>query len=231
MLIRLCGHFIDNPSHIDKLICIKGLPEAFFFRWNEKYEGNELIKPWEPDVEANIPESIRHLCDSFEVIKVFPPIEKGREYIVDRKRCLGLRFDYMTEAGQTMWDKIENYLERSVSRDQSIPKPCIVAPNQKDGFNPHECRRSVRGSLELRPCEIPVVDLRKTLEPEVIVKPEPVTTGNTGTVEVIKVDLESVPVKKSGNGLECGECGKKFDKPRQLSMHKVGAHRKQKVGA
>ncbi|HEX9504277.1 MAG TPA: hypothetical protein VF974_08255 [Patescibacteria group bacterium] len=161
MLIRLCGHFIDNPGHRDKLIAIKGLPEEWILR-PSRFGGKELVKPWIPDIEANIPKSIRNLCEPIEITVVFPPIHKDADYVVDHLTIIGIRFDYMTEPGHELWEKIEDYIERMTPRDQRILKPCIVAPDQKSEFNPHMAKRSVRGGLEFHPCDIPVIDLRPT---------------------------------------------------------------------
>lgn len=224
MLIRLAGHFIDNPAHIDKLICIKGLPEEWFFRENKKYQGKELIAPWLPDIESNIPQSIRHLCDTLEVIRIFPPIEKGREYIVDRFNIIGVRFDYMTESGQTTWDKIERYLERMVPRDQMVPKPVLVAPNQKSEFNPHEARRTTRGSLEFRPAEVPMIDLGIREETTLVI---PSSVSMTTSQSASVVLTEEKPKKEPKEVFKCDECDKKFKKDGFLRLHKLRGHPKE----
>ena len=99
MLIRLCGHFPSNPGHIDKLISIKGLPTEWIFRENVKFGGKELVKPWEVDVEENIPKDIRHLCEPTEIIEVFPPIAPGQPPVVDKRTIIGIRFNFMDAAG------------------------------------------------------------------------------------------------------------------------------------
>lgn len=230
MLIRLCGHHIDNPNHIDKLICIKGLPEDFFFKTTK--HGKELVRPWEPDIEENIPQQIRHLCDPVEITQVFPPIEKGKESIVDKKMVLGLRFNYISESGETMWEKIERYLERSVPRDKAVPKPVLVAPNQKSLFDPHEARRTSRGSLELRKSEIPVIELDPPAAPaQILVQPiAPTVTVTAPTTTVTKVAELSESVKQGG--FKCEPCGKEFNE-RGLRMHNMKRHpveKKEPVG-
>lgn len=207
MLIRLIGHYIDNPNRIDKLIAIKGLPEEWFFR--QSRFGRELIKPWEPDVEANIPRDCRHLCEPIEFVQVFAPVEKGREYVVDTRIANALRFDYVTEQGQTMWDQIERYLERTVPRDKMVPKPVLVAPDHKSSYSPHEARRSVRGSLELRPAEVPFVDLTPEVKKEPIVAP-PVTPPAAATAPVIKAPTDL---------FACEQCSKSFKNKQALGMH------------
>lgn len=221
MLIRLCGHFIDNPNHIDKLICIKGLPDDWFFKTTK--HGKELIRPWVPDIEENIPKDIRHLCDPVEVTQVFPPIEKGKEGVIDKFTVIGLKFDYMTEAGQTTWEKIERYLERMVPRDQMVLKPVLVAPNQKSLFDPHEARRTNRGSLELRKSDIPVIDLRAP-EPIPIAQPAitvqaPVVTAAVNPAPAITF---SAPAKMIVP--RCDACSKEFGNERGLRMHNMKRH-------
>ncbi len=226
MLIRLAGHFIDNPNHIDKLICIKGLPDEWFFK-TTKY-GKELIKPWVPDIDVNIPKDIRHLCDPIEVVQYFPSIAPGKEGIVDKLTVLGLKMDYMTEAGQTMWEKIERYLERAVPRDQMIQKPVLVAPNQKSLFDPHEARRTTRGSLEMRKTEIPVIDLTPPVVapapivvntvPVIQVQPSIMTAANAVS-PILKVTREAPTVAT----VRCEPCGKDFNE-RGLRMHNMKKH-------
>lgn len=225
-LIRLAGHFINNPNHIDKLICIKGLPEEWIFR-PSKFGGKELVHPWKPDVDANIPESIRHLCEPTEVTIVFPPIEKGKESVVDKIMVLGIKFDYMTEPGQVLWEKIERYLDRMTPRDQRIPVPVLVAPDQKSQFNPHMPRRTPRGSLELIPSDIPVVDLRIPVI-ETVSASAPVSTAVlvAPVTPVVSVPAPIVEEKKA-EVFKCEKCDKVFDKKRALFMHDVRGHKKE----
>lgn len=223
MLIRLMGHYVNNPNHIDKLIAIKGLPNEWIFRKSSLYDGNELIQPWEPDVESNIPKDIRHLCEPMDIIRVFPPIEKGREYVVDRKTILGLRFDFMTQPGQDMWDKIERYLDRMTPRDQKVPVPVLVAPNHLSAFNPHTARRTPRGSLEFFTCEIPEVDLR--IIPATTVA---FSTGSSAPAVVLPPDVAPQPEVLS---FPCDKCPKAFTKERALKMHTMKMHKKVKEPA
>lgn len=223
MLIRLVNHFIDNPNRIDKLICIKGLPEDWITRAT-RFGGRELIKPWEPDVETNIPRDAQHLAEPMEIVQIFPPVEKGGQYTVDHKKIRAVRFDYVTEAGQTMWDQIERYMERTVPRDQMVPKPVLVAPDHKSAYNPHEARRTVRGSLELRPVDgIPVVDLRR---PDQVQQEQPVREV---TVLVRPEQAQAAPIVSA---LSCKQCTKTFEKQQALRMHVMKAHpNKQPVAA
>lgn len=229
MLIRITQHYPNNPSHIDKLIAIKGLPEDWLFR-TSRFGGKELVYPWEPDVEENIPEHIRHLCEPTEITQVFPPIEKGRDYVVDKKTILGLKFSYMTEPGQVLWDKIERYLDRMTPRDQKVPQPVLVAPNHKDNFNPHAVRKTVRGSLELYKSEIPVVDLRTVKEePAAILVSYPTTagTGNT-TVTINQTPQPPITAPTLAAEFQCDQCDKKYAVKQHLTMHKMGKHRVRK---
>ena len=77
MLLRICDHFRNNPKRIDKLIAIKGLPDEWLF--TDREEGRELRKPWQADIEANIPEHIRALCEPIYVNFRYSPIEKGQK--------------------------------------------------------------------------------------------------------------------------------------------------------
>lgn len=226
MLIRLCGHFINNPARIDKMICIKGLPEEWIFR-PSRFGGKELIAPWEPDIEANIPESVRHLCEPFEVTFSFPPIEKGQPYITDKRLISSLRFDYMTEAGQSLWEKVQRYLDKMTPRDQRIPDPVLVAPDQRSAFDPHMARRSMRGSLELVKAEIPVVDLRepvKEVSPPIVNAPIIPKIENTTSLSV-KADIPVVAPQI----LKCDQCEKVYEKERAMKMHKMVAHKKKEI--
>lgn len=231
MLIRLCGHYFNNPNHIDKLISIKGLPDEWFFK-TSKDGGKELVKPWEPDVEANIDKSIRNLCEPTEITLVFPPIEKGRESVVEKVTILGVRFNFMTQPGQELWEKIERYLDRMTPRDERVPIPVIVAPNHLSPFDPHAARRTVRGSLELYKSEIPHVDLSPRLEPAIAPAPRveiQAPVAATAPSVVVAPAVIPQPVVKPTVAHLC-DCGKSFDKEQGLRMHKMKAHPKQPVG-
>lgn len=216
MLIRIIGHYIDNPARIDKLICIKGLPEEWFYKAS-RFGGKTLIKPWEPEVEANIPRDCRHLCEPVEITQAFAPIEKGQPYVVDKLTINAVRFDYMTEAGQTMWDQIERYLDRTVPRDILVSKPVMVAPDHKSAYSPHEARRTVRGSLELRPVDaIPVIDLAAFLAP---IQPR-APQAAAPLIMATKVEAPA-PVLYG-----CQLCDRKFEKEQALKMHVMRGHAK-----
>lgn len=228
MLIRLAGHFINNPNHIDKLICIKGLPEEWVFRKTK--HGKELMPPWQPDVDANIPKDIRELCEPTEITVVFPPIEKGRDSVIEQRTILGLKFEFMTEPGRELWEKIERYMEKMTPRDLRVPEPALVAPDQKSGFNPHIARRTVRGSLELFPTEIPVVDLRLP-----VASAEVSTTTSSGPTTVTMGPQTTVAVTQPATTTTAFpfvcECGKGFSLKGPYAMHRKKHSVKEKVGA
>lgn len=228
MLIRLAGHFKDNPNHIDKLICINGLPNEWFFRPSVKNPGGkELIVPWVPEVEANVPRDIRHLCEEHEVTVVFPPIEKGGGYTIDKKKIIGVKFDYMSQPGQEAWEKIERFLDINTPRDQRVPEPVLVAPNQKSGFDPHVARRTNRGSLELQRTEIPVVNL----SPIPVV--QTITTSASIPQEIKPIIITQKKERKQeelGNfKCEIEGCPKEFTKKSALRMHLISGHKKKEV--
>lgn len=216
MLIKLVGHYIDNPGHIDKIISIKGLPDEWFFR-KTKYGGKELVAPWVPDVEANIPDKARHLVVEHEIDVVFPPIEKGKDSIVDKIKISGVKLDYGTNPGREMWEKIERYLDTSTPRDQKVAKPVLCATDHKSDFNTHEARRTQKGSLELHPCSIPDVDLR----PSVIGK------------SIEPVDVKTIPVAPvMAKEYKCKKCGKDFDSLSVFKGHNLRCRveTKEKIG-
>jgi len=200
MLIKLVGHYIDNPQHIDKIISIKGLPEEWFFK-KSKFGGKELLRPWVPDVEANIPDKVRHLVVEHEIDQIFPPIEKGKDSVVDKLKISGVKLDYSTNPGQEMWEKVERYLEATIPRDQKVPKPALCAKDHVADFDPHETRRTQKGSLELRKCEVPEADLRQSIVGKAI---EPATIVSIPSVAVAPVEHKIYKCKKCGsdfNGL------------------------------
>lgn len=217
MLIKLAGHFIDNPQHIDKMIIINGLPEEWIFR-PSRFGGKELVKPWEPDIEENIPKSILPLCEEHEIVISYSPIEKGKESVVDKKITHGLRIDFSREPGQELWSKIERYLDRMTPRDQKVPKPVLYAPNHRSDFNPHEAVRTVRGSLELRSSEIPVVNL--------------IQENKKSSIEQVIKQVEEEPKKIEPTIYTCKKCGLKFEGLGKLRGHNLRGHKqiKENIG-
>lgn len=220
MLIRLMGHHINNPHHIDKLICIKGLPEDWFFR-ESKYGGKELIRPWLPEIEVNVPSYIRHMCDVQKITVYHAPIDSNHQPVIDKDiPIIGVRLEFNTQPGQEMWDKIERYLDRVTPRDQQVPVPVMVAKDHKgDGltaFAPHVGRKNVRGSLEVMPAEIPVVDFRKTIEePQVVTQP---------LLHVEQSVSQPLPLivqeQKQPEIFKCVKCERNFKNEAGLKIHK-----------
>ena len=219
MLIRIAGHYPMNPKHIDKLICIKGLPEEWIFK-DSVYGGKELVKPWIPDIDENIPKEIRHLCDPVEITIYTAPINSERKPVIDKRTILGIKFEYGTNPGQELWDKIERYLDRMTPRDQKVPVPVLVAPDHKSSFSPHISMKNPRGALELFPAEIPVVDLRKE-EPKPVEIEDPKPIVSRPVIEQVKVVPDKVFL--------CSGCNKEFKNDLGLEIHNRRMHKGKKV--
>lgn len=218
MLIRLTGHFLKNPQHIDKLICVKGLPDDWVFR--KRLDGRkELAKPWEPDIDANIPVQVRHLCEPIDIVQYFSPIEKGKDGITDERRILGVRLNFMSEPGRDMWARVERYIDESTPRDAKIPEPVLVAKDQKSPFETYLPRKRVTGGVELVPSEVPVVDLRPPAKPVIV----PVTKAEPAPVVITPAE-QAIP-----DMFKCGECSYESEKPQAIRMHRVKRHPKVKV--
>lgn len=221
MLIRLAGHFINNSQHIDKLICINGLPEDWLFR--KRADGQrELAPPFTPDIDENIPKFIRHLCTPTEVVKYFPPIERGKEGIIDKLTILGVKLDYMTEAGRAMWTRIQRYVDDCLPRHSKIPEPVLVARDQKSPFETYSVYRKITGGVELTPAEIPVVDLdveKATIPVLPSVPPAPPAT------------VVPPPPQPTAIVFKCDEPGCDFShaKKQGVAMHRVKRHPKVKA--
>ena len=163
MLIRIYNRRTpQNKAMIDELINIDGLPESFFFKpvsgefiFDEPNEDGTLKKqfrkgtgiqePWEADVPENIHPSI---LEKYGIKKEY--------YVKIDKQLLGpyilqaVRMDYGLTAGEEMWKKIENILEREIPRDRVVPVPLAVG---------------TKNEWLLKVSEVPNVDLRKP-EPE-----------------------------------------------------------------
>lgn len=221
MLLRICDHFRDNPKRIDKLIAIKGLPKEWFFKETE--QGIELKKPWEPDVDKNIPTEIRHLCEPFRLIMRYPPIHNQAKEVIEEKQVLCLRIDYNTEPGRQMWDDVERYIEESTPRNERIPVPVVCAKDERSAFETYTPRRNSRGSLELVPSPVPLVDLTKYVE--VRVEPKPAEN-----VPVATFPETLIPQKDE---FKCSQCDRVFGSEHALKIHRSrpSNHKKEKVGA
>jgi hypothetical protein len=216
-LIRLVDHFKDNPKRIDKLIAIKGLPDEWLFRDTDI--GRELKKPWEPDIDANIPHDIRNLCEPMYIVMRYPAIHNQAKEIIEKRQILGIRIDYNTEPGRQLWDDIERYIEETMPRNERIPVPVLCARDERSAFDTYTPRRNSRGSLELTPSPVPVVDLTKYVP----VKMQEVP---------VLVPTPMEPKKESAQDSEfkCDECDYHHASQRGIRMHAVKRHPKQKVG-
>ena len=229
MLIKLAGHYPNNPNHIDKLISIKGLPEEWIFR--DGPLGKELVKPWIPDDDINIPKEIRHLCEPTDIVISYSPVAKGEKSVIDNKTILGIKLDFGTEPGREMWEKIERFMDKMTPRDMKIPEPVMMAPNQKSGFNPTIGRRSNRGSLEFASSvDVPDVDFRHKIE-EAQPKPslKPIVVPPTPKVEEKKEEV-LVEDKRSTVKARCEECKTDFKSKGIYAIHMKKHKVQEKVG-
>lgn len=224
MLIRLAGHFLLNPQHIDKLICIKGLPDDWMFR--TRADGRKELKaPWEADIDENIPKHVRHVCVPKTVVKYYSPIEKGREGVTEELTILGVKLNYMTEPGRAMWTKIERYMEGTIPRDIQLPIPVLVAKDQKSPFETFTARKRVTGGLELEPSEIPVVDLDNPTG-----KIQPIIPQETHQATVLTPPSAPTAAKTPVEEFKCDQCKYSATKKQALRMHTTRLHKKEKVG-
>lgn len=228
MLIRLTGHFINNSQHIDKMICIKGLPDFWVFK-NRPDGKQELNPPFTADIPENIPKFIRHLCTPVDIVKYFPPIERGKEGVLDSMTILGVRLDYMTEAGRVMWTRIQRYMDDCLPRHAKVPEPVLVARDQKSPFETYSAHKRISGGVELEPAEIPVVDLdieinKPDSPPAVIVRPTPPI--------VVEAPTPPLPQQQVASTFKCADCDFTHGKKQGLVMHRIKRHPKikEKVG-
>lgn len=209
MLIRLVGHNVrdrrheKNPHAIDKLFVVNGLPEEWMFRPVEG--GKEIVRPFEADIDANIPVAIRHLCEKTEVTYRFPPIEKGKEWNIYKKTIYGLRLDLSNQPAKELWERIEDFIERSLPRDERFPAPRVIAKDHREAFS-------------LEPDQIPVVNIAKKVE----------TPLQTKTV--VTAPVEPAEVFERNETFQCDECPSVFPKKQGLRMHAMKRHNKSKVG-
>ena len=215
MLIRICDHFNNNPKRIDKLIAVKGLPREWFFRDSE--EGPELKKPWEPDIDKNIPHDIRHMCEPMYVVMRYAPTQAGARGVIEKRQILGVRIDYNTEPGREMWDQVERYIEETVPRNERIPVPVLCSRDERSAFETYEPKRNSRGSLELTPKDIPLVDL--TIYDKAKQVSLPTVTQSTDTMLGIPA-IEPTLFK-------CDECEYTHRSKQGVRMHAVKRHPKQ----
>lgn len=220
MLIRVCDHPKDNPKRIDKLIAIKGIPKDWFFR--ESPEGLELKKPWEADIDKNIPHDIRTFCEPTYVVFRYPPLNREVKEVIEKRQILGVRIDYNTEPGRQLWDDIERYVEESTPRNERIPVPVLCAKDERSAFETYTPRRTNRGSLELIPSQVPLVDLTKYGEPD-----------KETLLPSQQMETQAEAVSEVNSGLfSCDECDYTHRSKQGVRMHRVKRHpKKDKVVA
>jgi hypothetical protein len=215
MLIRIADHFKNNPKRIDKLIAIKGLPEEWLYR--DTPEGRELRKPWAADIDANIPDGIRNLCEPIYVNFRYSPVERGQKEIIDRRQILGLKIDYNTEPGREMWDQVERYIEETIPRNERIPVPVVCAKDERSAFETYRPRRTQNGSLEFITAPVPEVDLnRYKPQSEIVIPPAAVV------IEKVRQEVaETVAVveKESPQEFICSDCDRTFKSKHALNIH------------
>jgi hypothetical protein len=195
VLIRLSAHHSRrNMNGIDEMIAIQGLPDDLIFRF---HEGKRYLKgPWEIDPEKNIPKHIREHCETFD-IAVDLPKERNEmtgtlQMVTDTVQAIGFRIALDNNPGKELWARIERLIEGHTPNDKKIPRPAIVAPNQKEDFF-------------LSAEDIPVVDLRPKM---------------TETVTVVTTPSPIVQMKVEGpSSFSCLVCHKSFSEKRGLWMH------------
>lgn len=230
MLIRICDHFKDNPKRIDKLIAIKGLPEQWFF--TETPEGKQLKRPWEPDVEKNIPHDIRHLCEPMYMVFRHAALQAGAKEVIEKRQVIGIRLDYNTEPGRQLWDDIERYIEESTPRSERIPVPVVCARDERSAFETYTPRRNSRGSLELVPSPVPFIDLTRSVQMKVEDVPTEVMPKAPEVVNNKDQATESMlSARPQQSSFKCEECDYVHSSPRGVRMHTLKRHpNKEKVG-
>ena len=225
MLLRLTGHYPLNSQHIDKLIVINGLPDDWVFKARSDGQ-RELAAPFTPDIDANIPIQVRHCCTPEDIVVYYPPIEKGQQGITDKRRILGVRLDYMTEAGRSMWERIRRYVESMVPRDQQIPDPVVVAKDQRSSFETFALRKRITGGVEMEPSEVPTINLP-------VFVPTPISPPVSPVRPSPPEEAVALPPQPADT-FACIACQKVFNKRQALRMHTMKMHSskvKQKAGA
>lgn len=218
MLLRIIDHFRDNPKRIDKLIAIKGLPEEWFF--HKGPEGTELKKPWKPDIEANIPMDIRHLCEPMYLTFRFPSIDASRKEFIERRQVIGFRIDYNSEPGREMWDQVERYIEESIPRNERVPIPVVCAKDERSAFETYTPRRTATRALELVPSPIPMLDLTR-YSVKVVEVIEPISPPEE---EKVTPPVEKSAPQAATMKFKCPECEYEHVSKRGVAMHKMKRH-------
>lgn len=221
------------------MIAVKGLPKEWFFR--ETAEGVELKKPWEADVDANIPHDIRELCDPMYIVFRHPALQSGAKEVIEKRRVLGFRIDYNSEPGRQMWEDVERFIEESIPRNERVPVPVLCARDERASFETFTPRRNTRGSLELSPSPVPMIDLTEYKQVQVSDKNEKLADDflipssdfvpERSSHKEDNLDVKTEPFKESKNELlKCESCDYTHISPRGIRMHSMKKHpKKEKV--
>lgn len=210
MLIRVVSDGKNNAGHFDKMICIEGLPQEWFFdrRIVQNDSGEETMKflksPWELDITDNIPEGIRFKFqpEPFEVwfetpMELRPGVTMTSQEIPFLKWCkkgYGLRINVQSNAGEQMWAQVMELLDRETPRNQKIPQAAVVG----DKLN-----------WFLTSDKMPCVKL----------------TGSEAEVPVEQVIKIEKKTEARPNEYPCRTCGDVFEKDRGRWMHERRAHK------
>jgi hypothetical protein len=209
MIIRIVSDGKNNPSHVDKLIVIEGLPEEWLFDRRKVVddEGTEerlfLKAPWELDITDNIPEGIRFKFQPepftvwFETPMEIRPgtmvTNQKLEWIRWTNEGYGVRLNVQSNAGESMWQQIVDLMDRETPRHQKIPQAAIVG----DKLNWH-----------LTAAQVPHVKL----------------TGSVADVpkeQIVKIEPKIAP---RPDEYACQTCGDVFDRDRGRWMHERRKH-------
>lgn len=251
LLIRLIGHPTNNPHLIDKFIILRGLPYDWVFKKSkyviehedgtrEEGVGDNLLTPWDVDVDVNIPKEVRDRTEQITYLRWYPDISLAtgsgpRKFngFWDKRTAWGLRLDYTHGPAQELWIKIEEFIDRTLLRGEKMPEPVQVAIDQKTPFKTVLAKRGrTLSSIEMIEMDVPIIDLRTQ-----IITPTSTTSMSPNVAEVLKTVI-TVPAdpkpptqeeKKDENLYKCQDCNKEFEKAQALRMHRTKMHPKEKV--
>lgn len=167
MLIRVVSHPTNNALHIDKLICLKGLPEKMMF---DVRNGKRFLKePWKMDPIENLPKYIRSAFEPETITLYTPPFKSpnGDYYqaLEDDHEVVAVQIDYQNGQGEQLWKQIERMIDMSTPRDEKLPVPVVVAVNRTE-------------NMSITAEEIPVVDFAAKKEEGVEKKPQAPVAGD-----------------------------------------------------
>lgn len=134
MLLRLVSHAKNNKMHIDKFICVEGIPDHMLF---EIRSGKKCLKSFlATDIPENIPKDIRkEFCDNDSVNKYIPRFEKGAEDIFQEVPFYSVVIDCATRQGADFWGSIERMIDDQTPRDRKVIEPIVVAKDLRSGFS------------------------------------------------------------------------------------------------